>query len=140
VQSSRIFAVAVGVLLASLVSAPVFAASETIHIQTMVLVSKENPAQKRAVAKFGEVYAFVPSTIVVTQGDHVTLDIRNLEAGGDDGHTLTMPGYGINVSLPPLSTKTVTFTASKVGVFPFYCEFHKPWMSGKLVVLPAHTQ
>ncbi len=139
-QSSKVIAAAASVLLASLASAPAFAANETIHIQTVVWVSKENPAQKRAVAKFGEIYAFAPSTIVVTQGDHVTLDIRNLEAGGDDGHTLTIPGYGINVSLPPLSTKTITFTASKAGVFPFFCEFHKPWMSGKLVVLPARAR
>lgn len=121
-------------------SQTVFAANRIINVQTVVWVSKENPAQKKAVAKFGEVYGFAPSTIIVTQGDRVTLDIRNLEAGGDDGHTLTIPGYGINVSLPPLSTKTVSFTASKAGVFPFYCEFHKPWMSGKLVVLPARAR
>lgn len=61
----------------------------------------------------------------------------NLEAGGDDGHTFTLPGYGINRSVSPLATITVSFTANKAGVFPFLCEFHKPWMGGELVVLPA---
>lgn len=120
-----------------LCSQTVSAANRVINVQTVVWVSKENSAQKKAVAKFGEVYGFAPDTIVVNQGDHVVLHIRNLEAGGDDAHTLTIPGYHINVSLPPLSSETVTFTAAKAGVFPFFCEFHKPWMSGRLVILAA---
>lgn len=126
-------ALAVGLLTA----APAYSAvTRTFYMQTVVWVSKDNPAQRREVAKFGEVYGFAPTTIVVHQGDHVVLHIRNLEGGGDDGHTFTLPGYGINKSLPPLSTETVAFTADKVGVFPFHCEFHKPWMSGEMVVLP----
>lgn len=117
-------------------AAPAFSADRVVYLQTVVWVSKENPAQKRTVAKYGESYGFSPSTITVRQGDRVTLHIRNLEAGGDDGHTFTVPGYHINVSLPPLSAKTISFTASKAGVFSFYCEFHKPWMGGTLVVLP----
>ena len=119
-------------------AAPAFAATtRSFNMQTVAWASKDNPAQKQVVAKFGEVYGFVPDTIVVNQGDHVVLHIRNLEGGGDDGHTLTIPGYGINKSLPPLSTQTVSFTADKAGVFPFHCEFHQPWMSGELVVLPT---
>lgn len=111
--------------------------TRTFNLQTVTWVSKENPAQTRVVSKFGEVYGFAPGTIIVNQGDRVVLNIRNLEGGGDDGHTLTIPGYGINKSLPPLSTETVSFTADKPGVFQFHCEFHQPWMSGELVVLPA---
>jgi nitrous-oxide reductase len=113
------------------------ATTRNIYIQTVTWASKDNPAQHRVVAKFGEVYGFAPSTITVDQGDHVVLHIRNLEGGGDDGHTFTLPAYGINKSLPPLSTETVSFTADKAGVFPFHCEFHKPWMSGELVVRPS---
>ncbi len=117
---------------------PAFSATTRVfNLQTVAWVSKENPAQKRVVAKFGEIYGFVPSTIVVNQGDHVVLHIRNLEGGGDDGHTLTIPGYRINQSIAPLATVTVSFTADKAGVFPFHCEFHKPWMTGELVVLPT---
>lgn len=109
----------------------------TFYLQTTVWVSKENPAQAKTVKKFGEVYGYTPGTLVVRQGDHVVLHIRNLEAGGDDGHTFTLPGYGINRSISPLGEITVSFTAGKVGIFPFHCEFHKPWMSGEVVVLPA---
>jgi nitrous-oxide reductase len=120
------------------VSAPAFAATtRTFNLQTVVWVSKENPAQKKTVKKFGEVYGFSPSTLVVRQGDKVVINIRNLEAGGDDGHTFTLKAYGINQTLSPLSTDKVSFTATKAGVFQYYCEFHKPWMSGELVVLPS---
>lgn len=121
----------------SMAIAPAIAATtHNVYLQTIVWVSKENPAQKKTVGKFGEVYGFAPSTVTVHQGDHVVFHIRNLEGGGDDGHTFTLPAYGINKSLPPLSMNTVTFTASKAGIFPFFCEFHKPWMSGELIVLP----
>ncbi|HUX74849.1 MAG TPA: cupredoxin domain-containing protein [Steroidobacteraceae bacterium] len=119
-------------------AAPAFPSTTRVfNLQTVAWASQENPAQKRVVAKFGEIYGFVPSTIVVNQGDHVVLHIRNLDGGGDDEHTLTIPGYRINQSLPPFATVTVSFTADKAGVFPFHCEFHKPWMSGELVVLPT---
>lgn len=111
--------------------------TRTFYVETVVWVSKENPAQAKTVKKFGEVYGYAPSTLVVHKGDRVVLHIRNLEAGGDDGHTFTLAGYGINRSVAPLANVTVSFTASRVGVFPFQCEFHKPWMSGELVVLPA---
>ena len=137
-HKSHSIAAAVALAAGLLAAAPAFsAATRTFNMQTVAGVSKDNPAQRREVAKFGEVYGFVPATIVVHQGDHVVLHIRNLEGGGDDGHTFTLPGYGINKSLPPLSTETVSFTAGKAGVFPFHCEFHKPWMSGELVVLPT---
>lgn len=119
-------------------AAPAFSATtRTFYIETIVWTSKHNPEQEQVVAKFGEVYGFAPDKIIVNQGDRVVIHIRNLESGGDDTHTLTIPGYGINKSLPPLSTETVSFTATKTGVFPFHCEFHKPWMRGELVVLSA---
>lgn len=126
-------AVLISVLLGS--AAAVATTTRTFNLQTVVWVSKENPAQKKAVGKFGEVYGYTPSTLVVDQGDNVTLHIRNLEAGGDDGHTFTLPDYGINQSIPPLSSVTVSFTATKAGIFHYYCEIHQPWMSGELVVL-----
>jgi plastocyanin len=131
-----------GVLFAALftlgATAPALAAgTRSFYLQSVVWVSKENPAQKKTVSTFGEVYGYAPSTLVVRQGDRVVLHIRNLQAGGDDGHTFTLPGYAINRSLSPLAAITVSFTANKAGEFPFYCEFHKPWMGGELIVLPA---
>lgn len=134
----RLATAVLGMLVALTALAPALAATtRTFYLQSVVWVSKENPAQKAAVRKVGEVYGYVPSTLVVHRGDRVVLHIRNLEAGGDDGHTFTLPGYRINRTLSPLATITISFMASKSGTFPFYCEFHKPWMRGELVVLPA---
>jgi nitrous oxide reductase len=110
--------------------------TDRVYLQTVVWASKEDPGAKRTVKKLGEVYGFAPSTITVREGDHVDITIRNLEAGGDDGHTFTVPAYNINKTIAPLSTVNVSFVADKSGVFPFMCEFHKPWMAGRLVVLP----
>ncbi|MBW8077793.1 MAG: hypothetical protein GJU76_06920, partial [Gallionella sp.] len=48
-QSSKVIAAGASVVLELLASAPVFAANDTVHIQTVVWASKENPVQKRAV-------------------------------------------------------------------------------------------
>ncbi len=107
-----------------------------IYVQTVVWASKKNGAVP-AWKKFGDAYGFAPATIVVRQGDEVTLTFRNLQAGAHDLHTFTLPAYGISRTLPRLSTVNVTFYADKAGEFSFHCDYHKPWMSGELVVLPA---
>ncbi|MBU6469175.1 MAG: cupredoxin domain-containing protein [Gammaproteobacteria bacterium] len=107
-----------------------------VYIYTVRWVSREGGPAK-AYKKFGETYGFEPSTIVVTEGEEVTLTFRNLEGGPDDLHTFTLPAYDIDRSIPPLQTVNVIFKADKAGVFPFHCDNHKPWMSGELIVLPA---
>lgn len=107
-----------------------------VYIYTVRWVSREGGPAK-AYKKFGESYGFEPSTIVVKQGEEVTLTFRNLEGGPDDLHTFTLPAYNIDRSIPPLQTVNVIFKADKAGVFPFHCDNHKPWMSGELIVLPA---
>ena len=107
-----------------------------VYLYTVRWVSREGGPAK-AYKKFGEAYGFDPGTIVVTQGETVTITIRNLEGGPDDLHSFTLPAYRIDRALPPLSTVNVTLKADRAGVFPFYCDHHKPWMSGELVVLPA---
>ena len=107
-----------------------------VYLYTVRWVSREGGPAK-AYKKFGEAYGFDPGTIVVTQGETVTISIRNLEGGPDDLHTFTLPAYRIVRSIPPLQTVNVTFKAERAGVFRFYCDHHKPWMSGEFVVLPA---
>jgi plastocyanin len=137
-NKTKFRAVVIGTMCIFATLTPAFASTtRTFYLQTVVWVSKENPAQAKTVSKYGEVYGYAPSTLVVRQGDRVVLHIRNLQAGGDDGHTFTLPAYAINRSISPLASVTVSFTANKAGVFPFRCEFHKPWMGGELVVLPA---
>ena len=110
-----------------------------VYLYTVRWVSREGGPAK-AYKKFGEAYGFDPGTIVVTQGETVTISIRNLEGGPDDLHSFTLPAYRIDRALPPLSTVSVTFKADRAGVFRFYCDHHKPWMSGDLVVLPADSK
>jgi nitrous oxide reductase len=107
-----------------------------VYLYTVRWVSREGGPAK-AYKKFGEAYGFDPGTIAVTQGETVTISIRNLEGGPDDLHTFTLPAYRIDRSIPPLQTVNVTFKADRAGVFPLYCDHHKPWMSGELIVLPA---
>jgi plastocyanin len=83
-----------------------------------------------------EVWGFAPSTLVVYQGDRVTLHVYN---PGDDPHTFTMMALDVNQNLKPRGMKTIRFTASKVGVFSFMCDVaeHDPFMWGEVVVLPG---
>ncbi|MDP9342977.1 MAG: cupredoxin domain-containing protein [Actinomycetota bacterium] len=85
-----------------------------------------------------EVWGFAPSTLVVYQGDQVTLHVYN---PGDDPHTFTMMDLGVNKPLKPRATATLTFTASKIGVFSFMCDVaeHDPFMWGEVVVLPGSS-
>ena len=79
-----------------------------------------------------EVYAFVPSTITVVEGDSLRLSIINPE---DDLHTLVLPG--LSIALPGQETTEATYVASRAGIFPFTCNVpsHLPMMWGQLVVL-----
>ncbi len=110
-----------------------------VYLYTVRWVSREGGSAK-AYKKFGEVYGFDPGTIVVTQGEVVTISIRNLEGGPDDLHSFTLPAYRIDRAVPPLATVNVTFKADRAGVFSFYCDHHAPWMSGEFVVLPAGSK
>ncbi len=83
-----------------------------------------------------EVYGWYPSAITVYQGDTVVLDIHN--AQGDE-HMFSLPDFGITgTHIPPDSAVKVTFKASKLGTFQYFCSVpeHTPWMQGFLTVLP----
>jgi plastocyanin len=81
---------------------------------------------------------FVPSTLVVNQGDTVIIHFYNVDAS--DFHTFTMGApYNINADVAPLQNATITFKASDPGVFKFFCTHHPPTMAGQLNVLPPST-
>lgn len=65
----------------------------------------------------GEGY-FEPDVIMVDQGQDVTVFIANITEGN---HTFTIDELGVNVSLAPGEQGEVTFTATEVGTFEFYC-------------------
>jgi plastocyanin len=112
-----------------------------ITITTVPLLVKESrtvyPFLRRDFARGGilegkEVYAFVPSTIVVVEGDTVDFTFANPE---DDLHTFVLGDFA--VSLPGQRTTHATYVARRAGIYPFLCNVpsHVPMMSGQLVVL-----
>jgi len=84
---------------------------------------------------------FTPDTIEVTEGNEIVLNITNIEMAQDATHGFAFPGQHIQLSIEPGETTTVTFTADRAGVYPFYCtEFCSALhleMMGYFIVEPA---
>ncbi len=64
---------------------------------------------------------FAPSNLDLREGDQVTIHITNGEQTRDEIHGFGIDDYNINVVVDPGETKSVSFTAKKAGVFPYYC-------------------
>jgi nitrous-oxide reductase len=62
-----------------------------------------------------------PTVIEVNEGETVTVALTNIEQTTDELHGFGLLDYNINVVVDPGETKTVTFKATKAGVFPYYC-------------------
>lgn len=80
-----------------------------------------------------ETYRWDPGTIVVNQGDVVTLEIIGING---KEHPLTIEGYNISDVVRRGQITRVTFTADKAGIFKIICGVHLPNMQADLVVLP----
>ena len=81
-----------------------------------------------------------PEIVEVNEGDVVTFHLTNLERAEDETHGFTVDTYGIHGSFEPGKTASLTFTANRSGVFPYYCtEFCSALhleMEGILLVKP----
>jgi uncharacterized cupredoxin-like copper-binding protein len=79
-----------------------------------------------------EIYAFVPSTVTVVQGDTIHFTLANPE---DDEHKFVLGD--LVVDLPGQSVQRATYRATHPGVFTFSCVMpsHVPYMYGQLIVL-----
>ena len=81
-----------------------------------------------------------PEIVTVNEGDVVTFHLTNLERAEDETHGFTVDTYGVHGSFEPGKTASVTFTADRAGVFPYYCtEFCSALhleMEGILLVRP----
>ncbi len=80
-----------------------------------------------------ETYRFDPSTLVVNQGDIVTLEIVGINGAE---HPFVIEGYKVNGAIKRGQVTRVTFTADKAGIFRITCGKHLPTMTADLVVLP----
>ena len=80
------------------------------------------------------VYQFSPATVVVRQGERVTLELIGINGAKHSVH--------IDKYLPDHFVVTrgqiarVGFTADAPGIFTIHCKEHEPSMTGTLVVLP----
>lgn len=78
-------------------------------------------------------YQWSPGTIMVQQGETVTLEIVGLNG---DVHPSTIPGIVDSFTVKRGEITRVTFTARKPGLYPIICTKHVPSMQGTLVILP----
>jgi nitrosocyanin len=80
------------------------------------------------------VQIWVPSSIFTKKGDTVTLTLTNhlLEK-----HGYEIEAFGVKEVVGNHETKTVSFKATKAGIFPIKCQLHKAenHYAGQLVVL-----
>jgi plastocyanin len=86
----------------------------------------------------GDIYSL--QTMVVNQGDHVTVHFYNLETDKGEMHSFTIGApYNINKDLAGGENVTFSFIADQKGIFQYFCVHHQPEMRGQLVVLPSVT-
>ena len=106
-----------------------------VHEQASMLDYLNADFAKGGLLDGKEVYGFLPSTLVVYQGDTVHLTLVN---PADDDHTFTISELNLSVTMKGQSASPATFVASKVGVFSYVCaeSEHMPFMWGQLIVLP----
>lgn len=76
-------------------------------------------------------------------GETVVLNVWNPDSpyhiDGGGRHQFAIDELGINLIIPPRSTRTISFKVDRPGVFTFYCDIccggrSNPTMVGKLIV------
>ncbi len=70
------------------------------------------------VRSFKNQWKFEPNPISVNKCEKITLKIFNED---EYDHGFAIDVFGINKRLSPLATTEISFTATQVGTFPFYC-------------------
>jgi hypothetical protein len=92
------------------------------------------PPDKTGAWKF-RAFTFEPSTIIVHQGDNVTLHFADVQGVH---YNITVDGVG-SFSVSRGQIHTVSFIADKVGTINYYSPQRMPNMVGQIWVLPKTT-
>jgi len=81
--------------------------------------------------------SFSVHTLVVNKGDRVTVHFYNVDDVKTERHSFTIGDpYKVDIDLGFAQNGNATFTADQSGLFPYYCKYHLPVMTGQLLVLP----
>jgi plastocyanin len=81
--------------------------------------------------------SFDVKTLVANKGDKVTVKFYNVDDVQTERHSFTIGDpYKVDIDLGFSENGNATFTAEQTGVFPYYCKYHLPVMTGQFVVLP----
>lgn len=80
-----------------------------------------------------EVFSWQPQMMAACVGDTIDLAIGN---PGPDDHTFTIPDFSVNTPVPSAKVTDVTISASKPGIYDYYCTVaeHTKYMHGTLLV------
>ena len=111
--------------------------------KTFYVFSVEVEGVKETAARVaGDIYSL--PEIVVNRGDSVTVHFYNTEpteVETVERHAFTIDAqpYNVNIDIAPGELGNATFTADQEGIFPIYCIYHLPTMTGQLVVLPPSS-
>ena len=84
-----------------------------------------------------ETYRWMPSVVVVNQGDEITLEILGVNGKIHKG---AIEEYVASFDVERGKITTLNFVAGKAGTFRILCVNHKPAMEGYLLVLPRKQQ
>jgi plastocyanin len=111
------------------------AKARVIVVTGTVAVKETGPAE--TIRSFGEVYAFIPQTIIVRRDEPTQIVFWNLQPDDEHDVMLTDPRNQVllTTKLPPLTKTNFVMTFHETGLFPFYCVVHQPAMSGQILVI-----
>jgi plastocyanin len=109
--------------------------------KTFYIFSEEIEGLNETAARIpGDIYSL--PVIEVNKGDSVTVHLYNTEEPEtNERHAFKIDAqpYSVNIDIAAGESGNATFTADQEGIFPYYCIYHLPTMTGELVVLPPSS-
>ena len=116
----------------------------TVQFITTVLIASLVPAfadsaERRftiANLEYEGTKVFVPSTLIVRQGDRVRIRVVNQIPSDPNQHGFAIPDFDVQEVVTRGEPVEVKLEVSKTGLFPIKCHLHAAHVGGQLLVLP----